>query len=36
VASCNIGLSTMYDIKNQKDQLSSLMASSESVKDLFK
>jgi hypothetical protein len=36
MASYNIGSSTIYDIKEQKDQLLSFMASSGSVKDLFK
>ena len=36
VASYNIGLSAVYDIKKQKDQLQLLMVSSESVKGLFK
>ena len=36
MASYNIGLSTIYAIKKQKDQLWSCMASSENVKDLFK
>ena len=36
MASCNIGSSTVYHIKKWKDQLHSFMASSESVKDVFK
>jgi hypothetical protein len=36
VASHDIGLSIIYDVKKWKYQLRSFMASSESVKDLFK
>ena len=36
MASYNIGSSTVYAIKKQKDQLWSCMALSENVKDLFK
>jgi transposase len=36
MASYNIHLSTIYDIKKWKDQLWSFMASSGSVKDLSK
>jgi hypothetical protein len=36
MASYNIGLSTTYYIKKQKDQLQSFITSSESVKDLLK
>jgi hypothetical protein len=36
MASYNIGSSTVYDIKKQKDQLQSFMASSGSVRGLFK
>jgi len=35
MASYNIELSTIYDVKNKKDKLWKLMVSSESVKDLF-
>jgi hypothetical protein len=36
MASYNIGLLTVYDIKKQKGQLQMFMVSSESVKGLFK
>jgi hypothetical protein len=36
MASYTIGSSTIYDIKKQQDHLQSFMASSESVKDVFK
>jgi len=36
MASYNIGSSTVFAIKKQKDQLWSCMASSGNVKDLFK
>ena len=34
MVSYNIGLSTIYDIKNKKDKLWKLVVSSESVKDI--
>jgi DDE superfamily endonuclease./Tc5 transposase DNA-binding domain./CENP-B N-terminal DNA-binding domain. len=36
MAAYNIGSSTIYDIRKQKDQLRSFLASSENVKDLLK
>jgi predicted XRE-type DNA-binding protein len=36
MASYNIGLSTFYDLKKQKDHLRLFVALSESVKGLFK
>lgn len=36
MAAHNVELSTIYDIKKQKDQLRSFMASNERVKELFK
>jgi CENP-B N-terminal DNA-binding domain. len=36
MSSYNMGLSTIYDVKRMKDQLQSLMASSECMKGLCK
>ena len=36
MASCNIRMSAVYDIMLRNDQLQLCMASSESVKDIFK
>jgi hypothetical protein len=36
VASCNVGLSAVYDILQRNDQLQLFMASGENVKDIFK